>query len=149
MRTAFPHLFCVWLLAACAHTPAKPTPDPEAIRATAESFHRRARWKDFRGAADLIVADRRQAFVDARDQQRDERDLTISDYELTDLRLDPDGERAWVVSRISWLRLPSVTEQTQLVTTELVGSGRSWRIARQDRGPFADVLSAPYAPAAP
>ncbi len=149
MRPALPHLLCLWLLAACAHTPARPTPDPESIRATTEAFHRRVRWKDFRGAADLLVADRRQAFLDARDQQRDERDLTISDYELTDLRVDPEGERAWVVTRISWLRLPSVTEQTQLVTTELVGSGRSWRIARQDRGPFEDALSAPYVPPTP
>jgi hypothetical protein len=139
----------LWLLAACAHAPAAPAPDPESIRSAVEAFHRRARWKDFRGAADLIVADRRQAFIDARAQMRDERDLTISDYELADVRLDPEGERAWVVSRISWLRLPSVTEQTQLVTTELVGTGRSWKIARQDCGPFEDALSAPYAPPEP
>ena len=88
MRTALPHLLCLWLLASCAHTPAKPVPDPQSIRAAVEAFHRRARWKDFRGAAELIVAERRQAFLDARERMRDERDLTISDYELTDIRLD-------------------------------------------------------------
>lgn len=119
--------------------------DPAAIRSAAEKFHQRVRWKDYRGASDLLVAERRQPFVDERESLNDERDLTISDYELTDVRVDEDGERAWVISRMSWFRFPSITEQTQTVTTELVRlRDQHWVIARQDRGPFTGALGAPY-----
>ncbi|HEX4931972.1 MAG TPA: hypothetical protein VFV33_02260 [Gemmatimonadaceae bacterium] len=144
-------MFALWWLCACTHTPAKPVADPAAIRSAAEKFHQRVRWKDYRGASDLLVADRRQSFVDERESLNDERDLTVADYDLTDVRLDDaSGDRAWVISRISWVRLPSITEQTQTVTTELVRvRDQVWLIARQDRGPFTGTLGAPYPPASP
>ena len=134
------------LCVACAHTPEAPKPDPAAVKLAAETFHRKARWKDFRGAAAMVVPDRRAQFVAACERRKDERDLEISDYELLDLRLDPSGDRAIVVSHVSWLRLPSLTEKTDTVTTEVVREGDVWLVARQDRGPFAEELGAPYRP---
>ena len=132
------------LCVACAHTPEAPKPDPLGARQAAEAFHRSTRWRDFRGASAGVVPDRREQFVAACERRRDERDLEISDYELLDLRLDPSGDRAAVVSHVSWLRLPSLTERTDTVTTELVRQGGAWLVARQDRGPFAGELGAPY-----
>ncbi len=133
------------LCVACAHTPEAPKPDPAGAKLAAETVHRRARWKDFRGASAVVVPDRRAQFVAACERRNDERDLEISDYELLDLRLDPSGDRAAVVSHVSWLRLPSLTERIDTVTTEIVREGDVWLVARQDRGPFADELGAPYA----
>ncbi len=101
----------------------------------------RVRWKDFRGAAELVVPERRDGFGNAREAKRDTRDLSITDYQLEDARLSPDGTRATVVSRISWTRLPSVSENSDLVTSEFVFRDGSWLLARQDAGPFAGELS--------
>jgi hypothetical protein len=45
-----------------------------------------------------------------------------------------------VVSRVSWMRLPSVTEKTELVTTELIRKDGVWLLSRQQGGPFAREL---------
>lgn len=135
-------------LVACAHTPAAGQADAEAVRSVADSFHKRVRWKDFSGASRLLVPERRAAFDAAREALKDERDLTVSDFELLELRMDADGQRAEVVSRLQWLRLPSLSEHSDTVTTELVKLGRDWFISQQNKGPFADALSEPYVPAA-
>ena len=109
-----------------------------------ETFHQRVRWKDFRGATELLVPERRAAFEKARKDQNDNRDLSITDYQLEDVRLVDDGMRAIVVSRISWVRLPSVSEHPDLVTSEFVFQFGAWQLARQDSGPFAPELQAEY-----
>ena len=62
-------------------------PDPETLKPAIEAFHRSARWRDFRGTADLIVPERRTAFIKARSASKDEKDLFITDYQLEDARL--------------------------------------------------------------
>lgn len=131
-------------LVACAHTPAARQADAEALRSVVDSFHKRVRWKDYTGASRLLVPERRAAFDAAREERKDERDLTISDFELLEAQLAPDGTRAQVTSRIQWLRLPSLSEHTDTVTTELVKLGRDWFIARQNKGPFTPELDVPY-----
>lgn len=137
-------LFATLVVSGCARSALRTDADPQAVKTAADTFHRRTRWKDFTSASTLIVADRRQAFLDAREAKRDERDLTISDYELLELRLDPNGERAEVVSRITWFRLPSLSENSDTVVSELVREGSTWFIARQSRGPFTPELEEPY-----
>ncbi len=120
----------------------------ESLRHAADTFHQRARWRDFRGAAELVIPERRLAFEKARQASRDDKDLTITDYQLEDARLSPDATRAIVVSRVNWIRLPSVTEETALITSELVWRGGTWFIARQDAGPFAEELKEALIPLA-
>ncbi len=124
---------------ACAHI--KSSADLEGLRAAAETFHQRIRWKDFRGAAELIVPERRASFQAAREAQRDDRDLSITDYQLEDARLSADGSSAVVVSRLNWTRLPSLSEASELVSSEFVLRDGTWLIARQSGGPFARELS--------
>ena len=128
------------LCSACAHI--KRAADLESLKAAADTFHERIRWRDFRGASELIAPERRAAFQAARDSQRDERDLSITDYQLEDARLSADGSTALVISRMSWMRLPSLSETTQLVTSEFVLRDGSWLLARQSGGPFAELDAA-------
>lgn len=125
-------------LGACAH--GSKLVSAEEMRSTAESFHERIRWRDYRGAAELLIPERRERFNQALSARGDERDLSISDYELEQVRLSADGKSATVVSRMSWLRLPSLVEHTDRVTSELVRRDGNWLVARQMGGPFAREL---------
>ena len=101
-----------------------------------ENFHKRVRWKDYRFAAKYIVPERRQDFERALRERKDERDLDITDYEIEEVEFAEDGERAIVTSRIHWTRLPSVTEQTDIVTSEFVYREGTWLLEKQQGGPF-------------
>ena len=142
-----PALLGVALLLSCAH--ARIQGDADAARKTADLFHHRVRWRDFGGATLLLVPEKRAAFDEARRTLNDERDLSISDYQLDELQLAESGTEARVVSRMSWYRLPSVSTHEDTVVTELVYQNGAWLISRQQGGPFDEELSGPYHPASP
>jgi hypothetical protein len=133
-----PALFLALALSACATTSKKS--NLEALKPTVESFHQLIRWRDYRAATKLIVPERREAFQRARIELKDDRDLTITDYEIEGVELSEDGQRATVQSRIQWMRLPSASEQTALVTSEFVFREGRWLLERQREGPFAGEL---------
>jgi hypothetical protein len=133
-----PALLLVLVLGACATASKKSS--LEQLKPTVESFHQLIRWRDYRSAARYIVPERRQDFQRARVEKKDDRDLTITDYEIEDVKVSDDGERATIQSRIQWLRLPSATEQTALVTSEFVLRNGVWLLERQLEGPFAGEL---------
>ena len=143
MRLA--QLLTVVALASCATLR---SPDIDDLKPAVEAFHQRVRWKDFRGAADLIVAERRDAFLKARKQLKDERDLFISDFRLEDAKVSKKGI-ATAVSHMSWYRLPSATETTTTVTSVFVWRDNLWILESQDDGPFDDLKPAPEKPAEP
>ncbi len=134
------------IFAACA-TLGKP--DLEELKPSIESFHQKIRWKDFRAAADLLVPERRESFIKARTRANDDKDLFITDFQLEDAKTSDDQLEAKVVSRVSWYRLPSMTEQTATITNVFVWRERRWELESQDAGPFPDLLGAPPAPATP
>ncbi|MGZ3457481.1 MAG: hypothetical protein ACXU86_03140 [Archangium sp.] len=123
---------------ACAHT--KKNSDLETLRPVVESFHQRVRWKDYRVAARYIVPERRQDFEKARREHQDDKDLSVTDYEIEDVQLSEDGQRATVTSHINWMRLPSVSEQSATVTSEFVFRDGTWLLERQLGGPFDGEL---------
>lgn len=110
-----------------------------AVRAVHQSF----RWKDFRGAAEMMVAERQEAFIKARTRLNDDKDLFITNFELEDAKLSPDLLVAKAVTRISWYRLPSTNEQTATVTSIFVWRDGIWQLESQDDGPFEDLKPAP------
>jgi hypothetical protein len=122
------------LSAGCAHT--KKKSDLETLRPVVESFHQRVRWKDYRIAARYVVPERRQDFERARRERQDERDLSITDYEIEEVEVVEEGMRAIVTSRIRWMRLPSVSEQSDVVTSEFVYQDGKWLLEKQSGGPF-------------
>jgi hypothetical protein len=136
---SFASLLLVALLGgACAHTPR--STGAEGLKPVVEDFHKRIRWKDFRGAARHIVPESREAFLRARADQNDERDLSITDFEILEAALAPDGMRATVTTRLQWMRLPSPSEQTATVTEEYVFRDGEWMLERMQEGPFAREL---------
>ena len=129
------------LFLACAHQSAS---DRDALRKTAETFHERIRWRDYRAAEAFIVPDRRAVFDSARQKLDDDHNLSITDYQLEDVRFAADGQRAWVVSRISWMRLPSASEKSARIDSEFVWQNGTWLLARQSGGPFVGELGDAY-----
>jgi hypothetical protein len=126
-------------LAACATTSGG-RGDLEALKPALENFHKRLRWQDFHGAAELLVPERREDFVAQSDKRNDERDLNVTDFELLEVDVDPDGKTATGVSKISWFRLPDASQQTKTVRTVMQWNGATWLIESQSAGPFAADL---------
>jgi hypothetical protein len=112
----------------------------EGLKPTVEDFHKRIRWKDFRGAAKHIVPESREPFLRGRAEHQDDRDLSITDFEILEIALAPDGLRATVTTRLSWMRLPSASEQTATVTSDFVFRDGEWLLERMEGGPFAGEL---------
>ncbi len=114
--------------------------DLDVLKPTVETFHQRARWRDYRGAAELVVPEKRDAFLKARDAMHDDKDLFITDYQLEDAKFGVDKSWATCVSRVNWYRLPSVTEQSVMVTSTFLWRDGKWYLDSQDGGPFAEEL---------
>lgn len=138
MRSLALLLFLALLGGACAHTPH--STGMEGLKPVVEDFHKRIRWKDFRGAARHIVPESREPFLRGREEHNDDRDLSITDFEILEIALAPDGMKATVTTRLGWLRLPSPSEQTATVTSEFVFRDEEWLLERMEGGPFAGEL---------
>lgn len=124
------------LLAGCAHMP----PDLEELKPTVEAFHQRLKWRDFRGAAEIIVPEKRAAFIRGRVKNKDEEDFQVSEYQLEDAVTSGDKSIAMVVSRLAWVKLPSVSEQKVTITNKFVWRDKAWFLESQDSGPFPELM---------
>jgi hypothetical protein len=83
-------------LAGCAAAQRKTEPLADSVRAYNDSV----RWQRFDDAATRLPPDRRDDFLDQRDQLHE--DLRISDYEVIRVRNDPKGRRARVQIKYTW-----------------------------------------------
>ena len=117
-----------------------PKGDIELLKPTIEAFHQAARWKDFQAIGELVVPEKKDAFIAARRAMKDDKDLFISDYELEDARVSLDMLKASAVSHIKWYRLPSVSEEDSTVVSNWVWKNKAWRLDSQNGGPFASEL---------
>ncbi len=122
------------LLAGCSHNPFDPGPN---LKTDAEDFEKSLRFQDYAGAAQLVVPARRQAFLAAR--RKEGNDLEVTDMEVIDVQMSADGKQAVVVSRMRWVRLPSVSEATAEVHAAWVLSGTSWQLLTLAGGPFPEL----------
>lgn len=119
------------------------SPSLSELKPAVQAFHERVRWKDFRAAAELVVPEHRDAFIEARSRGDDERDLFLTDFQLEDATLKEDLGVAVAVSRVSWYRLPSTTERTRTVSSTFVWRERQWLLESQSGGPFEDLEPPP------
>jgi hypothetical protein len=108
-----------------------------ALKSTYEDFETKARWGESAAVAQLIVPERRDAFLAAR--ARDGSDLSITDIELLNVTPSEDGERATVTSRWRWLRMPSTSEQAQEAKATWVARGGQWLLESMQGGPYLDL----------
>jgi len=107
------------------------------LKSTYEDFELKARWGESAAVAQLLVPERRSAFLAAR--ARDGKDLSITDIELLDVKASDDGESATVTSRWRWLRLPSASEQMQEARARWVARGGEWLLESMQGGPYPDL----------
>lgn len=133
-------LFLALLAVACAD-PNKG--DREAFKPTAEKLFEQFKWGDYRAAATFIVDSKRPAFIVARLKMQDDKNLSVADYSLDDVSYSDDGMKVTLVSRFSWMRLPSPNLHSDVITSEFVWSGGAWLLLSQDSGPFAQELRNP------
>src|SRR5271166_1790478 len=111
------------LLVACSHNLFDPGPN---LKTDADDFEKALRFQDYAGAAQLVVPARRQTFLAAR--RKEGNDLEVTDMEVIDVQMAPDGKQAVVVSRMRWVRLPSVSEATAEVQAVWMLQGTGWLI---------------------
>lgn len=88
----------------------------------------------------MLVPERREAFDEARTTKSDDQDLSITEIEIEDAQISPDGKTALVISRYSWMRLPSTSVKSERVTSEWRLLAGAWFLARQVGGPFEQEL---------
>lgn len=127
---------------ACATVPKA---DQEQLKPTIEGFHKAVRWKDYRQASDLLVPELRTVFTKERLKLDDDKNLTITEYELEDARVASDGMSASVVSKVSWFRLPDTTVKSATPTSQFVWREAHWLLESMDEGPFPELKPAPDA----
>lgn len=135
----------LWALAVgCGHARPVPQPNLSSLRKSAESYHRMLRWGDLRSAAGLVAEERRAEVL--ADSLADEDRLKVTEYELVDAQAQ--GQRASVLSKVTWHRLPSTTLRSDPVTTRWEARAGRWVIVAIEGGPLP-LLSAAAPPPAP
>jgi len=107
------------------------------LKSDAEDFEKSLRFQDYGGAAQLVTPSRRQAFLAAR--RKEGNDLTITDMEVIDVQMSADGKHAIVMSRMRWVKLPSVTEVTAEVHEQWDVAGTGWQLMAMSGGPFPEL----------
>ena len=109
------------------------------LKSTYEEFEQRARWADdAAAAAQLMVPERRAAFLAAR--TRDATDLSITDIELLDVVVAEDSQKATVISRYRWVPPPLDLGEDRR-REERCGScgANDWFLESMQGGPFPDL----------
>jgi hypothetical protein len=96
----------------CGAAQREPEPLDEAVRLYNDGL----RWQRFDEAASRLPADRRDDFLDQRDQLHD--DLRISEYDVIRVRYDGKQRRAKVQVKYTWyLESRGVVHETHAVQT--------------------------------
>ena len=113
------------------------------LKPAVKAIYQSIRWKDFRGAAELMVLERQEAFLAARKKLNDDKDLYITNFELEDAKISPDLLTAKAVTRISWYRMPSTTELSATVTNIFIWRDGLWQLESLDDGPFEEMKPEP------
>lgn len=131
-------LLALALGGACAHSQ-KPT-DLESLRPTVEEFHKRVRWKDYRYVTRYLVPERRKDFEKSLEDHQDEQDLDVTEFEIENVEMADENQRAIVTSSMRWTHLPSVSVKKATVTSEFVYRNGVWLLEKQKGGPFDGVL---------
>jgi hypothetical protein len=130
-------LFFVVSFLACAH--GQRDDRGTALKKAAHQYLISVRWSDWMSASQLIVPEKRDAFMHARRKGHDERDLSISDFEIEEVKMAPDTLSGEVTAELNYTRLPSVTVKTEDTTLFLIWRDGRWLVDHEVGGPFPDL----------
>lgn len=126
--------FAALALAGCTHL--KTTGTAESLRTSADTYYRFLRWgPDLRGAAQALLPDSQQDWLGKALDAKDDENLKVTEAEIDDLKLRPDGT-ATTVTKVTWHLLPSVSTKTERQTIEWVDKAGVWYIAAISGGPL-------------
>jgi hypothetical protein len=120
-------------LIGCAHS------QHEELEAANNVFARSIRWSDLKGWAQQVVPERRAEFLKLA--VTDEDNLKVNDYEMEDVQVS--GDKAIVRSRVSWFRLPSITNKTESMMVLWERKSGTWMITSIVGGPVPLPESTP------
>jgi len=141
LRTVLGIVLVVQFSGCLAHL-AKPKPaDLTALKSANETYLKMVRWNDLRGAAQLVAPERRIDFLKPIIEAKEDENLKVLEYEVEDAQAD--GDKATVLDKLIWHRLPSVTTKTDAVTTRWEARGSTWFIVAIEGGPLTLEKAAP------
>lgn len=130
-------LVCLLALVGCSTGAARST---EALALAARDYHDALLYGDFQVIATYLTPAARADFL-ARAYGMEKR-LSVLEFTPIGTDLHPDGDRARMVTRLSWYELPSTVVQTENVflfwkrVGQGIGSEGRWMIERIEGGPL-------------
>ena len=143
MRTGLALAAAACLLApACVHPQSKAT--AESLRTANETFFRFLRWSMLREASQMVVPEARKAWIDAALDAKDDEDLKVIEYDLSDVQMA--STPVTTEYKVTWHRLPSISTKTERVTVEWVDREGVWFVNSIKGGPLPLVAPPPPAP---
>ncbi len=105
----------------------------DELEAANNVFTRAIRWSDLKGWAQQVVPERRTEFLKLA--ATDEDNLKINEYEMEDVQII-SSDKAIVRGRVSWYRLPSITNKTESMIVLWERKGGTWLITSIVGGPL-------------
>ena len=121
-------------LIGCAHNQ-----QGDELEAANNVFAKSIRWSDLKGWGQQVVPERRAEFVTLA--ATDEDNLKVNDYEVEDVQIS--GDKAIVRGRVSWYRLPSITNKTERMNVLWERKNGTWLITSIVGGPLPLPEQAP------
>ena len=97
-------------------------------------FHHDLRWKYFKAAAARVDPRSSRAFLDSLEDS--EKDLSITEWEIRDVTLSQDGERAKIRVRLKYFKMPSTVLQDKTIEQVWEQKNDAWVLVEQTGGPI-------------
>lgn len=109
-------------------------PADNDLHGVVKMFHHDLRWKYFKAAAARVDPHCAHAFLDELEDS--EKDLNITDWEIRDVTLSDDGNRANIRVRLKYYKIPSTVLKDETVEQVWKKINDSWTLVEQTGGPI-------------
>ena len=117
---------CASVMLAC-----NPSQTPLArLQRASVSYYDGLRWKQFGQSAQRIPPLLRQRFIEEREEERER--FFVVDYDVAQVELAPSEERARIIVKFTWYRLPSTTLEKTRMLQEWQSLDGTWMLLSQE-----------------
>ena len=117
---------------ACAHVQDQSA--VEELDHDVDLYWKAMHWQDAIAGAAFVTTDQRTEWLRVRDKA--EKSLSITSWEIQGEKLDRAGQAATALVKITWFKLPSTVEETDLVEQRWVHVAGHWLAASEKGGPL-------------
>ena len=115
------------LLMACSHLQGSGSPDE--LDHTLDLYWKAFRWQDPVAGSSFVLPSARGTWLRRRDAEA--KDLTVTSFEVQGERVDPDGQTARTYIKVTWFKLPSTVEQSDLVEQRWIYDRGNWQVTAE------------------